>query len=115
MYPLRPVDDRLSKGFLFHLLLSEPFSKQAISFQDRTGIPKINRQQLGRIQIPIPSRHEQDEIASSLDTVDTKLSLHRRKHTALSGLFRTLLHELMTARIRVHNLDLPELEAAIKV
>jgi len=38
----------------------------------------------------------------------------RRKHAALSDLFRTLLHELMTARLRVHHLDLPELETATK-
>lgn len=111
MYPLRPVDSRLRKGFFFHLLLSEPFSKQAISFQDRTGIPKINRQQLGRIQIPIPSRHEQDKISGSLDAVDAKLSIHRWKHAALGTLFRTLLHELMTARIRVNDLDLKLLQS----
>ena len=31
---------------------------------------------------------------------------HRRKHTTLSALFRTLLHQLMTAQLRVHDLDL---------
>ena len=34
---------------------------------------------------------------------------HRRKHTTLSALFRTLLHQLMTAQLRVHDLALPEL------
>lgn len=29
---------------------------------------------------------------------------------APSGLFRTMLHHLMTTQIRVHDLDLPELE-----
>ena len=41
------------------------------------------------------------------------MNVHRRKHAALTALFRTLLHQLMTAQIRVHDLDLPELEAAI--
>ena len=31
------------------------------------------------------------------------------KHAALSTLFRTLLHQLMTAQIRVNGLDFPEL------
>ncbi|MDO9069068.1 MAG: restriction endonuclease subunit S [Deltaproteobacteria bacterium] len=30
----------------------------------------------------------------------------------LDSLFRTLLHQLMTAQIRVHDLDLSELETA---
>jgi type I restriction enzyme S subunit len=112
MYPLRPIDNRLNKGFLFHLLLSEPFNKQSISFQDRTGIPKINRQQLGRVQIPVPPLPEQKDIATSLDAIDVKFALHRRKHAAVRALFRTLLHELMTARIRVHNLDLSVIESS---
>ena len=44
----------------------------------------------------------------------TRLSALRRKHAALTALFRTLLHELMTARIRVHNLDLPGLGFALE-
>jgi hypothetical protein len=31
----------------------------------------------------------------------------------LGALFRTLLHELMTAKIRVSDIDLPELDDAI--
>ncbi len=31
------------------------------------------------------------------------------KHAALTALFRTLLHQLMTAQIRVHALDLSEM------
>ena len=34
------------------------------------------------------------------------------EHAALTALFRTLLHQLMTAQLRVHGLDLPEVEIA---
>ena len=34
-----------------------------------------------------------------------KMLGHLRIHAALSSLFRTLPHELMTAHLRVHNLD----------
>ena len=36
----------------------------------------------------------------------------QRKHAALTALFRTLLHQLMTAHIPVHGLDLPQLGIA---
>ncbi len=61
------------------------------------------------IKLPKPTFTEQQEIADAMDNVEQKLGLHRRQHAALSGLFRTLLHELMTARIRVHDLDLGEI------
>jgi type I restriction enzyme S subunit len=62
--------------------------------------------------IPVPPLNEQCEIAGVFAALDRKEKLHERKHATLTALFRTLLHQLMTAQIRVHNLDLPELETA---
>ncbi|MFZ2540438.1 MAG: restriction endonuclease subunit S [Gallionella sp.] len=62
--------------------------------------------------IPLPSLSEQREIADVFATLDRKEKVHEGKHAALTDLFRTLLHQLMTAQIRVHDLDLPELEIA---
>jgi len=60
--------------------------------------------------IPVPSLEEQEEITTVFTALDTKENFHQRKHTALTALFRTLLHQLMTAQIRIHNLDLPEMQ-----
>lgn len=49
---------------------------------------------------------EQYEIAAVFAALDRKEKVHQRKHTALTALFRTLLHQLMTAQIRVNNLDI---------
>ena len=56
--------------------------------------------------IPVPSLDEQREIVGVFAALDRKEKMHERKHAALTALFRTLLHELMTARIRVNNLDI---------
>jgi len=37
-----------------------------------------------------------------IDTVDAKLKTLHAKHAALTALFRTLLHQLMTAQLRVN-------------
>jgi len=55
-----------------------------------------------------PDRDEQDEIVTVLSSLDCKLALDRRKHATLTALFRTLLHQLMTAQIRVHDLPMAE-------
>ena len=59
------------------------------------------------LPVPLPTKDEQDTIVESLNAVDNKAALHHRKHAALTAIFRTLLHQLMTAQIRVHDLDLP--------
>jgi type I restriction enzyme S subunit len=71
----------------------------------------INSGTLKRVLLPLPSLDEQKEIVRQLDLVERKLKLHEAKRSALTALFRTLLHQLMTAQIRVHDLDLRELAA----
>ncbi len=60
--------------------------------------------------IPAPSLDEQREIVGVFAALDRKAKVHEHKHTALTALFRTLLHQLMTAQLRVIGLDLQELE-----
>lgn len=109
MYPLRATEG-FERKFLFHFLLSEGFLKQAIPHQLRTGIPKINREQLSATRIPRPPLEEQRDIAKILDAIDRKMDLHSRKGAVLGTLFKTLLHKLMTGEIYVADLDLSVLE-----
>ncbi len=59
---------------------------------------------LKRLPIPLPSRAEQGEIVTTFQTLEDKLAIAVRKQATLKDLFRTLLHELMTAKTRVHEL-----------
>jgi type I restriction enzyme S subunit len=73
--------------------------------------PNISPTRLENFLIPIPTNlKEQAEIAEILTNLTKKAKFAQRKVLALTDLFRTLLHQLMTAQIRVHDLDLPELE-----
>jgi len=69
-------------------------------------MPNLNNTVLRSMPVFFPKLGIQKEIADCLDSTGRKFGIHYRKHAALSALFRTLLHELMTARICVHNLDL---------
>jgi type I restriction enzyme, S subunit len=57
--------------------------------------------------VSVPSQDEQREIAKMFTALEQKEQVHVRKKRLLSDLFRTLLHQLMTAQTRVHELDLP--------
>jgi type I restriction enzyme, S subunit len=72
----------------------------------------INIQFLKPWPIPHPSIDEQGVISDVLNQVDLKRRTHERMRDSLSSLFRTLLHELMTAQVRVHDLDLSSLAEA---
>lgn len=71
----------------------------------------INQGKLKALRVPLPKIDEQNEIATALRTVDVKSDYYRRKKTLTEALLLTLLHQLMTAKIRVNNLDLPDLES----
>jgi type I restriction enzyme, S subunit len=77
------------------------------------NFPKIDQGTVENIPIPLPDINQQHDISSALRTVREKLDLHRRKHRSLTYLLRTLLHQLMTAQIRVSELELSELEVML--
>jgi type I restriction enzyme S subunit len=69
--------------------------------------PQLNKKNLVPLLIPVPdTEDEQRAIAHILQTLDRKITLHEKKRAALQDLFQTLLHKLMTAKIRVNDLDI---------
>lgn len=67
----------------------------------------INSGTLKKMLIPVPRIEEQNQIAESLALVDAKVAVVSRKKAQLQHLFRTLLHELMTAKTRTNAIKLP--------
>ncbi|WP_186300310.1 restriction endonuclease subunit S [Denitromonas ohlonensis] len=55
--------------------------------------------------LAFPKQDEQTAVVTAFESLDQKRALHERKKTQLQDLFRTLLHELMTAKTRVHDFE----------
>ncbi len=72
----------------------------------------INSGTLKTMLVPLPAIQEQDEIKKVLSFVDTKSSSAQAKKSAYEHIFRTLLYEMMTAKIRVHDLELHQLKTS---
>lgn len=64
---------------------------------------------LKSVLVPKPDIQEQQEIAEMFEVLDDKLALAERKRSHFEDLFKTLLHQLMTAQVRVNDLDLDTL------
>ena len=65
----------------------------------------ISLARLKSIPIPLPPLPTQQKIASILSTVDQKIEAEENKKKALDELFKSLLHNLMTGKIRVNHLE----------
>jgi type I restriction enzyme S subunit len=73
-------------------------------------IPILSKGAFEKIRIPFTvDRDEQDQIADALSAADAKIEHHARHRVVFTSLFRTLVHQLVTAQIRVHALDLSAL------
>ena len=71
----------------------------------------VNQAGLSGALVPKPSLDEQKQIIDLALSTESKLQFHQRKRQCLTDLFQSLLQRLMTAQIRVDNLDLPEMSS----
>jgi type I restriction enzyme S subunit len=71
------------------------------------GTATLMGHEVAAFKIPLPDLQTQKEIASAIQNLERKKELHEQKQTQLQDLFRTFLHELMTAKTRVHALTFP--------
>ena len=102
---------RSFKEFLVAFLLS-PAGQQQMFFQKKDIVrANLSLLDLKTFKVPVPPTAEVEEIAEVFLQIEAKLAIHQHKHATLTALFRTLLHQLMTAQIRVHDLDLEGLLA----
>ena len=90
------------KQLIVYFLLS-PWGQEQMRRQKK-DIARANLSLLDirGFNIPLPPTEEEiEEVASALVTLEEKTSTHERKRNQLQDLFRTLLHELMTAKTRI--------------
>jgi type I restriction enzyme S subunit len=71
------------------------------------GTCTLMSHEISAFKIPLPALETQEEVAAAIQNLERKKKLHETKRTQLQDLFRTLLHELMTAKIRVNHLSIP--------
>jgi len=95
--------------FIYYLL--SYFAGYWRGFATFGPVPILSKGAFEAINIVVPpTKDEETEIAECFRTLDAKAEVHMRRKVLLTDLFRTLLHQLMTAQLRVHDLDLPGLE-----
>jgi type I restriction enzyme, S subunit len=103
---------RISAEFLAYQVQSDYGKAYFLSVAHKTtNLACINTTKLKGLPVLIPTPDEQCSIVNALRQIDGKLRAHRERNELLGSLFRTLLHQLMTAELRVDAVDLSELKA----
>ena len=97
---------RIMPSFLLYALVA--FKQRLFQKVGRSahGTMTLMSSEIAQFNIPLPDKRTQREIASAIETIELKHERQQRKHAALTALFRTLLHQLMTAQSRVYDLDI---------
>jgi type I restriction enzyme S subunit len=94
IYPLRPKNNLISKEFLFYYLLTEKFTRRLLRFQNRTGMPKVNRDELGSMYIPIPPPGEEQKIVNFLKEIDQVYFSAVKKCNKSKRLLNSIINEV---------------------
>jgi type I restriction enzyme S subunit len=103
---VRPKIEVIRSGYLSRFFNAPAGKRQAVATTHGLAQQHLNVSAVKRTLVPVPSLEEQDEIDSALAIVQRKIALITARKESLSDLFRTLLHQLMTAQIRADRLDL---------
>lgn len=100
-YSIKARND-IDKNYLFVLMLSHQFYKRAVACSMRTGMPKINQDDLNAICLVLPEDFaEQQKIAAILTTQDKVIELKEKRLTEKLRQKKYLMQQLLTGRKRL--------------
>ena len=77
-YVLRGKNE-FKQSFLYTLLQTDSFFKYSVSVSMRSGMPKINRNELNEFDFYAPLSIEQNKIGSMILSIENLITLHQRK------------------------------------
>ncbi|HEY2931066.1 MAG TPA: restriction endonuclease subunit S [Acidobacteriota bacterium] len=100
MYPLSPTPD-VSPGFMLAVLLGHDFSTFAEGVSARSGIPKINRDELAEYRVALPSHPEQRAIAEVLSDVAGLLGALETLIAKKRAIKQGAMQQLLTGKTRL--------------
>jgi len=101
---VRPHNE-VTGRYLFYYLNFLRESGYFVKTQTFSVNAKFNKSAINRLPTYLPGEDERRDIVTALDAVAKKIDVLLAKKHLLEDLFRTLLHQLMTAQLRVHDLD----------
>lgn len=89
--------NNIIQEFLYTIIQSKDFFNYSVSVSKRSGMPKINREELNDYSYWMPEKVEQKKIGNFFQTIDSLITLHQHKLDKLKNLKKAYLAELFPA------------------
>lgn len=106
---LKPINN-IESGFIVSLIHSNNFVEYANKTTSGVNHPRTSWQNIKSFIFGLPNQLERETISSVLISLENKIEIHKRQRDCLRELFHNLLHQLMTAQIRVHEIEFEGLD-----
>ncbi len=87
--------------FIFYAVSTDDFVERVSANQHGSSYPAVTDKDILHQYISLPPLSEQQEIARILQTVDEKIAAEEKRRSALETLFKSLLAQLMSGRLRL--------------
>ncbi|HIJ02389.1 TPA: restriction endonuclease subunit S [Candidatus Woesearchaeota archaeon] len=102
---LKANAEQLNSKFLYYSTQRSLFFDALESIQRGASYPAVTDSDIKKQKIAYPPPACQQEIAEILSSVDSKIEQEENKKKALEELFKSMLSNLMTAKIRVNYIE----------
>jgi type I restriction enzyme, S subunit len=107
---IRTDPNRLDARFLVASFYAPNIRTRMAATASGLTTPHLNVADVRNLVIPMPNLSDQRSIAEAFSHIHLRLATLRALKTNSRNLFRALLHQLMTAQVRVYGLDLSALD-----
>ncbi|MCQ0024346.1 restriction endonuclease subunit S [Streptomyces somaliensis DSM 40738] len=101
-----PVSTELDCGYLALWLRSPAFTEFAAKHQGRSVLPKINKEALARLPVPVPPLEEQRRIVAALEEqlsrLDAAVQSVEQSRTRSRQLWSSILHQMTEGTLSRH-------------
>ncbi len=110
---IKPDVSKILPDYLRFALLSPNVQSEIVRTSSQSTMRYIGVGKIASLAIPVPPPSEQQEIVHALKSVEEKIRVEENRKRSLDSLFKSLLHNLMTCKVRVNDLDMSAVEAMV--
>jgi type I restriction enzyme S subunit len=103
--PIKQTEKGLISYLFYYLQKPDVRQSLASKMEGTTGRQRLPKEALLNTLIPLPPLEEQQKIAQIFQSIDQRIEKEEKYKNALQNLFKSLLHNLMTGKIRVRTKD----------
>lgn len=100
VYRISDFDDRMD-GYFFYLYFSEHFYNRIMTMTAKSSVDSIRLDMIANMEVPVPSRNEQQEVASFIRILQEEIENLEQRKSKVSLLKQGMMQELLTGKTRL--------------